>query len=101
MSPPYTEVEVAAGFVLASMHELGRATLVQLAQSAIDRLDELDGDCDLEDGNDSEDLREDFEYDYRDQPALVYGPDQTDRGSPPDWLGRRRIEMFGPGPIRG
>lgn len=101
MKSPSTEAEAAAGFVLASIHMLSPPLLAQLAQSAIDRLDQIDGDCDLEDGLDAEDICEDLEYDFRDQPAFTYGPDQTDLAMAPEWLARCRSEMFGQGPIRG
>lgn len=78
MSAPDSEAEAAAGIVLCSIHKLARPILLQLAQAAIDRLDELDGDCDLEDGLDAEERGEDLEYDFRDQPAGCHGLDQTD-----------------------
>lgn len=77
MSAPSAEAEAAAGIVLCSIHKITRPVLVQLAQAAIDRLDELDGDCDLEDGFDAEERGEDLEYDFRDQPAGYHGLDQT------------------------
>ncbi|MBW8296185.1 hypothetical protein [Sphingopyxis sp.] len=48
------EVEAAANILLANIHAVGRSLLTQIAQSAIDRLDEIDGDTDLECGGDIE-----------------------------------------------
>lgn len=48
------DVYTAASVLLANIHAVDRSLLAQLAQSAIDRLDEIDGDDDLECGGDRE-----------------------------------------------